>query len=289
MKKVPVREAESCEVNHGPVVEKASTFFLKKQPSHGAVTSPRGKRRYLLASLRHIFVCFVLAFFALTGTAKAQDPLCNTPESIADRNALAELYDATKGGSWARNNNWKDPSLNSSWDGVAVDANCRVTKLNLTSNRLEGPIPTELGNLASLTWLDLSYNRLEGPIPTELGNLASLTQLELSGNKLTGTIPTELGNLTSLTLLGLSSNMLEGTIPTELRNLTSLEYLYLNNNMLKGTIPTELGDLTSLKHLFLYSNMLKGTIPDLSALTGLQWLHLSSNRLEGPIPTELGT
>ena len=59
----------------------------------------------------------------------------------------------------------------------------------LDDNDLSGPIPPELGGLASLESLGLGANDLTGPIPPELGNLASLERLFLYNNDLSGPIP----------------------------------------------------------------------------------------------------
>ena len=154
---------------------------------------------------------------------------------------------------------------------------------------LTGPIPTELGSLANLTWLGLSRNALSGPIPPELGSLADLTGLSLWGNQLSGPIPPELGNLANLTWLNLEFNELTGPIPPELGNLANLTSLRLGRNGLSGPIPTELGNLANLTSLRLDGNSLSGPIPtELSSLAGLTRLILGSNRLTGPIPPELG-
>ncbi|MCY3657731.1 MAG: hypothetical protein OXG36_01765, partial [Caldilineaceae bacterium] len=55
-----------------------------------------------------------------------------------------------------------------------------------------GPIPPELQHLANLQVLDLSHNRLTGPVPTELAHWARrphLESLHLDGNALTGCLP----------------------------------------------------------------------------------------------------
>ena len=67
---------------------------------------------------------------------------------------------------------------------------------------MNGRIPPELANLASLEHLNLSYNALTGVIPPELGKLTDLRTLELAGNALTGRIPSELGGLDILRLAG---------------------------------------------------------------------------------------
>ena len=174
------------------------------------------------------------------------------------------------------------------WRGVTVE-NIRVSKLELDQLRLNGRIPSELGNLANLTYLDLYSNRLTGEIPSELGNLAKLERLNLESNRLTGAIPSELGNLAKLTGLEFYDNQLTGEIPSELGNLRRLGYFDLSSNQLTGEIPSELGNLANLTYLILTSNRLTGAIPsELGNLRRLEWLDLSANRLTGEIPSELG-
>ena len=65
---------------------------------------------------------------------------------------------------------------------------------------LTGNIPRELANLTKLQNLYLNGNRLEGPIPPELGDLAagdsmSLGYINLSDNRLTGCVPANLGRV----------------------------------------------------------------------------------------------
>ena len=65
--------------------------------------------------------------------------------------------------------------------------------LVLSSNRLSGSIPAELGMLSNLESLSLNRNSLSGPIPAELGMLSNLERLRLVGNDgLTGCIPVAL-------------------------------------------------------------------------------------------------
>uniref|UniRef100_A0A7S1UR20 Uncharacterized protein n=1 Tax=Grammatophora oceanica TaxID=210454 RepID=A0A7S1UR20_9STRA len=95
--------------------------------------------------------------------------------------------------------------------------------------------------MRSLTYLGLSSNILEGGIPTEIGLLNSLTQLDLWKNNFEGSIPTEIGLLTSLTFAYLSDNPnLAGRVPTELANLSNLTSLKLHTTQLTGSVPYNL-------------------------------------------------
>ncbi|KAK1286873.1 hypothetical protein QJS10_CPB20g01565 [Acorus calamus] len=67
--------------------------------------------------------------------------------------------------------------------------------------------------MSYLEFLDLHHNRLNGSIPTSLGELSSIEFLDLSENSLSGAIPSSLGNLTVLTHFNLSYNLLTGAIP----------------------------------------------------------------------------
>ena len=231
----------------------------------------------------------------------------------ADRAALVALYNATNGPNWKKDGNWLTDEPLSEWHGITTDLSGRVTKVELGDNNLRGALPTELGNLASLTHLDLRRNRLNGEIPTELGNLSNLKTLYLFGTKISGEIPRELANLTNLEklllysndlsgeipawlaeltnlkVLDLDDNAFTGEIPAELANLTELEDLWLARNKLTGPIPPELGSLTELNLLMLFDNELSGSIPaELGNLSKLEWMYLSDNKLSGSIPAELG-
>ena len=209
---------------------------------------------------------------------------------MSGREVLEVLYDATGGRHWANAHNWLTDAPLGEWYGVDADAYGRVIALDLSFSALSGPIPSEIGNLRSLTALDLSANELSGPLPAELGNLSNLRILSLTGNGLSGPIPSELGNLTNLTSLGLGSNDLSGAIPPELGNLANLTALGLPRNELSGPIPSELGNLANLTSLGLGSNDLSGAIPpELGNLANLRSLELDHNDLTGLIPVELGT
>ena len=206
-----------------------------------------------------------------------------------DRAALIALYHATDGPNWANSQSWLSAAPLNQWHGVTTNADGRVIELDLSDNRLRGPIPGNMGGLSNLTGLFLNSNRLTGPIPSDLGNLSNLNSLDLGRNQMSGQIPRELGNLSNLSWLGLASNQLTGPIPSELGSLANLTLLFLENNQLNGEIPRELGNLSNLGDLSFYANQLSGEIPpELGNLSDLSTLYLSHNQLSGEIPPELG-
>ena len=140
------------------------------------------------------------------------------------RPVLVALYEATRGESWLNATHWLSDRPIEDWYGVSTDSAGRVTSLRLTGNRLSGPLPPEIGNLATLQHLALNSNELSGWIPAELGNLASLRDLHLDGNYLYGPIPPELANLRSLDAISLAGNDLAGCIPPALRAAPSNDF-----------------------------------------------------------------
>ena len=140
--------------------------------------------------------------------------------AATDREALVALYNMADGANWRANTNWLSSAPIGQWQGVETDSDGRVVEVSLWLNKLEGQIPSDLGNLAKLERLNLILNRLSGEIPSELGMLANLEELTLLGNRLTGEIPSELGNLTNLEKLYLSvGNQFTGCIPSALQNV----------------------------------------------------------------------
>ena len=144
-----------------------------------------------------------------------------------DRAALTALYNATGGPSWTRRDNWLSASPLADWYGVLVDANGRVTSLALGGNNLTGTLPSQLGDLASLSILQLYNNNLTGPIPTQLGKLTNLEILFLEENELSGRLPVELGQLGKLEWFWLTNNEdLRGPLPLSLMQAPLIQFHY---------------------------------------------------------------
>ncbi len=251
--------------------------------------------RHLLLAVKILAIVAITAFLFVEGLADSQIRVAEAQDVMGDRAALVALYNSTAGDNWSNNTNWNSNEPLGDWHGVTTDNNGRVTRVNIRQNNLRGTIPSELGNLSSLTGLYLGRNLLSGTIPSELGNLSNLNALDLEGaftlevekvSGLTGSIPPELGNLSKLQeQLDLSRNKLTGSIPPELGNLTRLENLWIQDNQLTGTIPANLGNMSSLEQLWIQDNQLTGTIPaNLGSLSSLTQMRMHINALSGQLP-----
>jgi len=165
---------------------------------------------------------------------------------------LKALYESTDGDNWTDRTGWdvlidkqNSPPVNCNLEslyGITL-VNGRVHNLTLSSNQLNGNIPSEIGNLTNLYYLSMLNNQLTGNIPSELGSLSNLTTLWLGNNQLNGSIPAELDNLSNLTTLLLINNQLTGNIPAELGNLTNLTGLNISSNYISGCFPDNLTSL----------------------------------------------
>jgi hypothetical protein len=109
--------------------------------------------------------------------------------------------------------------------------------------------------IRSLGTLVLGHNDFHGSLPTELGELARLSYLGLQRNDFTGTIPSEIARLPRLGSLLLENNSFSGPvsevlIPTTLSQATlqnTLSQVRLQNNAFTGVIPEQLCAVPSLE------------------------------------------
>ena len=261
----------------------------------------------------------------LQGLEQVEGDNCTSVEDFeADRDVLVRLYDATDGPNWEDSSNWLSDRPMESWFGVTTDDEGHVIELRLPHNLLSGQIPTELGNLSSLTRLSLWDNQLSGTVPSELSRLANLTYLWLNQNKLTGEIPRRLTDLTMLESLTFESNAglcapIDSAFQTWLQGIDVhgsscapqdsqddrdvLAILYNatnganwedNSNWQSNRPVREWYGVTNDPNgratgLYLGENKLTGSIPtELGKLSEMTWLILLGNQLTGSIPSELG-
>ncbi|PHT80716.1 hypothetical protein T459_13731 [Capsicum annuum] len=144
-------------------------------------------------------------------------------------------------------------SLNSITGEIPRNIGC-LSKLEvfyIGENPISGTIPASLANISPLQYVDCTGNRLEGPIPPELGklsNLRMLLYLKVGPNPLNGVLPNSIGNLSStIEDLYISDAQINGLIPPVRGNMSSLTELTLGGNNLKGNIPPEIGKLKQLQ------------------------------------------
>ncbi|KAH0646549.1 hypothetical protein KY284_034433 [Solanum tuberosum] len=84
--------------------------------------------------------------------------------------------------------------------------------IDLSSNKLTGEIPIELGMMSNIPTLNLSHNHLIGRIPNTFSNLRKIESLDLSFNRLNGSIPFGLLELNSLAVFSVAYNNLSGAV-----------------------------------------------------------------------------
>ncbi|KAE8722924.1 putative LRR receptor-like serine/threonine-protein kinase [Hibiscus syriacus] len=135
----------------------------------------------------------------------------------------------------------------------------RLESLRLEGNSFEGPIPSNIGNLTSLTILRITGIWNGSSSLDFVTNLRKISDLVLRNVLLTGSIPSDIPEFQSLQKLDLSFNSLTGQIPSELFNINSLTYLFLGNNSLSGTLPSRKSE--NLKTIDVSYNHLSGNLP----------------------------
>ncbi|XP_044499367.1 protein STRUBBELIG-RECEPTOR FAMILY 2 [Mangifera indica] len=213
----------------------------------------------------------ILALQALAST----DPL--------DVMALQDMYMALNNP--PQLNSWRleggDP-CGESWTGVSCSGSS-VIYLKLSGLELGGHLGNKLSSLRNLKHLDVSSNNVEGEIPTELPPNA--THINMASNKLSQNIPQSLPTLKRIRHLNLSHNLLSGPIGNVFAGLQNLKELDLSYNNFEGDLPSSFGSLKSLSGLFLQNNKFTGSVVYLADLP-LTELNIEDNDFSGVIPKQ---
>lgn len=181
--------------------------------------------------------------------------------SVWECEALAYLYEETKGNLWTNNTNWftnTDMGTREGFSGslAMVVTGWHVTHLDLHSNNLDGTVVTGLQNLSYLVQLELQFNNIEGAVDTS--NNTDLQRLYLYENpSITSVILPTTNTLTELWLSDTSIATLD------LSPTPNIGVLDLSNTLITGF---DFSGLNSLGWIDLSHN----------ALTSVQWSMSSS-------------
>jgi hypothetical protein len=114
----------------------------------------------------------------------------------AERRILMDFFAATGGSRWTKRDGWGTSTPVCDWRGVRCDfvdgdaSRPFVASVSLPLNDLEGRLPASLADLPRLQHLDVTGNRLSGPVPEGLLQRWDDHRLELSieGNAFANTV-----------------------------------------------------------------------------------------------------
>jgi uncharacterized protein YjbI with pentapeptide repeats len=161
-----------------------------------------------------------------------------------------------------------------------------LEKLDMTSNRLVGEIPSTIWTLPNLRYLSLGGNMdLTGSISAQVDQtnlqVINLNDVDLSGS----TLPESLAML-DLVIFEVANCGLSGPLPDIFERSDDLTIVNVSENRLTGSIPVSLSRLhTNLSTINLSSNNLSGEIPwGLTKNIALTFLGLSDNEFTGTVP-----
>ncbi|KAJ0053852.1 hypothetical protein Pint_01678 [Pistacia integerrima] len=187
---------------------------------------------------------------------------------------------------------WSLTNINNlcNWTSIVCDSAGTVSEINLSGENITGVL-TEFNftEFATLTRFDLSSNNIEGIIPSDIARLTELEYLNLFYNYFNGTIPHQLSNLQKVWYLDLGANLLESPDWSNFSAMPSLQHLSLDLNELHLEFPSFVLNCRNLTYLDLSLNKLSGQIPELvfTNLGKLQYLNLTENQFHGPLSTNI--
>ncbi|KAB2621892.1 receptor-like protein 12 [Pyrus ussuriensis x Pyrus communis] len=158
-----------------------------------------------------------------------------------------------------------------SLEGPFINSTSRVSRLDLHSNQLKGPISIVPPDAI---YLDYSNNHFSSTIPVSICNASGLLALDLSSNSLSGEIPQCLAAMSTLRILNVRKNNITGMI-SNLEFLESLEALDLSQNRIEGQFP---------KSNNFYGGIGCPVVKTNATWPALQIIDLAYNNFNGEVP-----
>lgn len=238
------------------------------------------------------------------------------PETLTEAEILEEIYSATGGTTWEDTSNWLSQSRSvCSWKGIGCETddqgNLAITKIDLSSNNLQGYVPSIVFYLPSLRSLNvagnavvLSFRDIEDAASLQevffgstnvvsiegIGQATNLRTLKMDNNAFYGrTIPEELYALRNLEMLDISNCGFTGILSSTIGSMTKIQVFRGANNDLSGELPSAIGSLGQLKELTLSESNFYGSLPgSFQSLMSLQSISLDARTrktagLSGPM------
>jgi hypothetical protein len=153
--------------------------------------------------------------------------------------------------------------------------------LDLSCNRIRGPLPETLGEFANLRRLNLDFNRVT-QIPASIARNTRLERLTAAHNQIVA-IPGDLFGMPRLDIVDLRFNQIH-FLPRDLPPRSNLKILRLEHNFIER-IPPVLGEWTELIE-FRYGYPLSRTTYDPSHFWGSIGAYLAAN--QNPITRAVG-
>lgn len=108
-------------------------------------------------------------------------------------------------------------------------------RIDLGSNSLRSEIPQDLKKFIKLQFLDVSSNKLVGPIPSLLFSLPSVEHISLAKNQLSGAFPPNASCNGNLNFVDVSNNLLIGKLPSCLGSNVGNKTVVIMWNCLSNT------------------------------------------------------
>jgi len=253
---------------------------IGKWNKHGRQVDDKGKCRDCAES---VFLGAVKCDESDGKNPPSPSPTVNS--QLTNVEILTMVFDECRGNSWHRKDNWKQSGMSvCEWYGIHCDQEGNIERVILSTNNMNGDIPTEIFHLPHLKILNLDSNNVD----FNFSGIESASNLQMLDISNTSTHSLEgIGGATQLRELHMKEVGFAGSLPPEIFDLTKLEQMDFDFNSFSGPLGHNIGKLSNLKQLSGEGNKFTGVIPDeLRKLTNLVSLRLGKNSFQGNVPAE---